>query len=391
MSNLAAPPESALILLQSADDRAHPGIIDGYRKLQAAGEVTQVDIMPVLGPDGVARGSAFWEDAFERAFDHGATLVVFQYYHRADLPDPREAIRKFKSMPNAPFVVSAMGDPFMSGYFGRPNVPRTFLMAAESSDLVVSTSMGVMADHLRRHTRAPVALLPNGTCQVRFGRALGADSSGQPEFDVVFIGSRNSSRNLLRSHAWYARERDSLVDALTRRFGSRFAVFGNGWDHKSANQGPVPHSLQAQVARRGRVVVGGIPYSRARYYTSGRPFFQATSGVPIVDSLVPGVGTILRPDEHWILAPQEDLVRAVERTLELGDTERQRIGAAAAEYVLSAHTQAHRVATLLENVRRLRRIHETGVPEAPYLPFFLPEVDVAVETRRATRGWPGIS
>ena len=40
------------------------------------------------------------------------------------------------------------------------------------------------------------------------------------------------------------------------------------------------------------MIVGGVPYSNARYYASNRPFIQMTSGVPIVETPVPGVETL---------------------------------------------------------------------------------------------------
>ena len=273
--------------------------------------------------------------------------------------------------------MSTLGDPFRNGYLGRPSVPRSFLQAAQRSDLVMLTSMGVLADYVARYTRAPILLSPNGACQVRFAEISATAPPAAPEFDVVFIGSRNASRNPLRPYHAFARRRERLVDALSRRFGSRFAVFGHGWEGRPSAQGPVPFDQQAEAARRGRVVVGGVPYSTARYYTSNRPFIQMTSGVPLVDSFVPGVETLFRPEEHWILADEHHLVSAVERVLEMGDERRSAIGQAAAAYVLSRHTQAHRVASLVENARRLADARRSGGRPAPYLPYFLSDVDTA--------------
>lgn len=381
-------PESVLIFLQGADAGAHPGIIDGYMRLKASGKISQLNVLPIFGPNGVERGEVFWREALEQALEHKTTLVVFQYYHSLRLPDPRKAIHALKRLPSRPLVVSTLGDAFMNRWLGGPEVPRSFLQAAQVSDLATLTSMGKMADFIAKHASAPILLSPNAVCQVRFQPPNENELNSEPEFDVVFIGSRNTSRNPLRPYAWLGKRRERLVDELTKRFGKRFAVFGNGWDGKPANQGPVPFDSQARTARRGRVIVGGVPFSQARYYTSNRPFIQITSGIPMVDSIVPGVESLLRPDEHWILAEESRLVDAVERTLELGDERRTRMGRAAAKYVLENHTQAHRVATLLENVRRLRAMREKGVPQAPYLPFFLPEIDTARELSKAVRNWP---
>lgn len=381
-------PESVLIFLQGTEASAHPGIIDGYEQLIAGGEVAQLDVMPVLGPTGTERGGTFWQEALERALGHGTTLVVFQYYHSRHLPDPREAIRKLKALPSGPMVVTTLGDPFMNGYLGQPEVPRSFLQAAEASDLVTLTSMGVMADHVARHTSAPILLLPNGACQVRFGSLPERDGFSEPDFDVVFVGSRNSSRNPFRPYHHYGRKREELALALEKRFGNRFGLFGKGWEGRPSNQGPVPFADQASTAGRARVVVGGVPFSRARYYSSNRPFIQITSGTPMVDTAVPGVDRILKSGHHWILVDHERLVKSVELTLELGDGPRAELGRQAANFVLQHHTQAQRVATLVENVRRLRAARATGVRTEPHLPFFLPDTDMSVEAQLASRNWP---
>lgn len=382
-------PESVILVLQGTSAADHPGDIDGYERLRGVGAVRDLAVFPVFGPAGVSRGNAFWHDVLEHAHDVGATLVVFHYYHSDQLPDPRTMIAKLRVLPSSPTIVTTLGDPFMNGYLGRPRVPRSFLAAASASDLVTLTSMGVLADYIARHTDAPLLLLPHSLCQVRFGKAIPAAGTEDVEFDVAFVGSRNRSRNPVKGYYWLGRRRERMVEQLTRRHGRRFAVFGHGWDHLESSQGPVPFHEQVSAIRRARIVVGGIPFSRARYYTSNRPFIQATSGVPIVDTKVPGVETLLGDGKHWLLADDTELVSRVEQVLEMPAAEREIIGTAAAQYVLERHTQAHRVAALVENARRLRRANLTGDPTPPHLPYFLDEVDPEAEGRFAVRNWPG--
>lgn len=379
--------ESVVLLLQGDSPAAHPGIVDGYERLKAVGTVRSLSIHPVFGPNGVERGEAFWSGVLASAHDTGATIVVLQYYQSARLPDPRPTLRRLRRLPMRPTVVSTLGDAFMNGYFGRPDVPRPFLQAASESDLVMLTSMGTLADHVARFTSAPIMLLPLGACQVRFGQA---DDSPQPDnvaFDVVFVGSRNRPRNPTRGYHWAARRREKLVHSLAQRYGARFAVFGTGWDGLASAQGPVAFDAQASAARKGRVVIGGVPFSRSRYYASNRPFIQATSGVPVLDVAVPGVGLLLRDREHWVLTSEADLLRTLDDMLTWPASERTAIGQRAAKYVASRHTQGHRVAALIENVRRIRGASASNEWPAPYLPFFLDETDLQRESGLATRNW----
>src|SRR5690606_9740122 len=119
-------PESVVLILQGDSEEAHPGIIDGYKRLRANGQVSEISVFPVFGPEGLSKGETFWKAVIERSREQEATLVVLQYYHAPILPDPRPAMRKLRILPSRPLLVSTLGDPFMNGYFGRPEVPRSF-------------------------------------------------------------------------------------------------------------------------------------------------------------------------------------------------------------------------------------------------------------------------
>jgi hypothetical protein len=390
MSRDQHPPESVVLVLQGTSPESHPGIVDGYERLRQQGQVSQLAVFPVFGPQGAERGKAFWEDVFEMARLQEASLVVFQYYHSPVLPDPRPAMKRLHNLPRRPLVVSTLGDAFMNGYFGRPSVPRSFLQAAESSDLVTLTSMGALADYVSGYTHAPMLLLANGACQVRFRSEPEPKAERDKEFDVAFVGSRNMSRNPLRPYHWFGKRRVALIEALSRRFGKRFAVFGNGWDKLPSSRGPVPFAEQATAVQAARVIVGGIPFSRARYYTSDRPFIQMTSGVPLVDVHVPGVEALLKDRSHWVLSGEERVLDTVAEVLSWPEEQRLDMGQRAASYVRERHMQAQRVATLVENVRRLRCWRDTGEQPQPHLPFFHDGADKSAEMLHATRNWPGV-
>jgi hypothetical protein len=381
-------PESVVLVLQGSAPEAHPGIIDGYERLRRQGAVSEISVFPVFGPQGVVRGDIFWDAVIQQANDQEASLVVFQSYHSRALPDPRPAMRRLHRLRSHPFLVSTLADPFMNAYLGRPSIPRSFLQAAEESDLVTLTSMGALVKKVSEYTAAPIMLLPLSACQVRFGSAEGMLSDQEKAYDVVFVGSRNSSRNPLRPYHWFGKRRSRLVDNLSKRYGKRFAVYGSGWDHLPSACGCVPFVQQANAVCSARLVVGGIPFSRERYYASNRPFIQMTSGVPIVDVHVPGVETLLQDRVHWLLSAEAKLMETVEEVLAWTPDARAAMGRAAAKYVLSRHTQAHRVATLVENVRRLRAWRDAKTPVRPHMPFFHDDVDMSTEMPHATRNWP---
>ena len=380
-------PESVILILQGASPDEKPGIIDGFERLRRTGVVRDLSVFPVFGPDGVERGESYWRDVIATAHAQHATLVVFHYYHSPALPDPRPAIDKLRALSTHPSIVMTLGDAFLHGYFGRPRVPRSFLQGAEMADLVTLTSMGALADHVVKHTNAPIMLLPHGVCQVRFGAPSGCSSLHRSEVDVAFVGSQNRSRNPLRGYFWAARRRERLITQLAKRHGSRFALFGRGWDHLPCSRGPIEFQHQVEAVRCARVVFGGLPFSWSRYYASDRPFIQATSGIPLIDVAAPGVDALLRDGEHWVLAREDQVIEKVDEMLSRSNEELSAMGQKASEYVYEKHTLAHRVAALVENARRQRAMKTGDTRVAPHLPFFHDAVDLEREAPEATRNW----
>lgn len=380
--------ESVVLVLQGTSPDDHPGIVDGYERLRQAGAVSNLSVVPVYGPEGVARGDAFWRDVISRAHDQNATLVVFQFYHSDALPDPRSAVARMRSLPSRPSIVATLGDPFMNGYFGRPRIPQSFLQLASAADLIFLTSMGQLADTVCRFTRSPVVLLPLGACQVRFGTPPPIERlTPEPEFEVVFVGSRNRSRNPAKGFFWLGRRREELVRRLASRYGEGFAVFGHGWDDLRSAQGAVRFDQQVAAVQRAKVAVGGVPFSRAMYYASNRPFIQATSGVPVVDAAVPGVEKLLIDGDHWVLSDDASLIDKIDEVLSWPKQERRRIGRAGSAYVRSRHMDCHRVETLVENVRRLRMMRGRRECIDAYMPYFVDSVIASEERLTATRNW----
>lgn len=83
---------------------------------------------------------------------------------------------------------------------------------------------------------------------------------------------------------------------------------------------------------------------RAGYSPSVRLFEAAACGVPIISDVWDGIETLFVPDEEILLArSSQDVLRLLTR---LDEATRQRIGDAARQKVLSAHTAAHRAAEL---------------------------------------------
>jgi hypothetical protein len=287
------------------------------------------------------------------------------------------------------------GDPFSNGFLRptlnsssgfRASFPKMFMQGAGSSDLVLTSSMGESADYIAQKTSARISLLPLAAPQATRGRC--PPRPHQRDYQVVFIGSNNRARNPLKPFHWYARDRERLVRGLASRFGAKFAVFGHGWEGIASWQGPAPFDQQVAICQRAEVVVGGVPFSRARYYMSNRPFIQIASGVPFVDLAVPGVGKILREGDHWFLSESiEGVIEYCDDILSRPIRQRDELAGAAAAYVAQGHTDEARLRSLVATLAGVHRERLGGPASRPDFRFFLPEVVIEQELAHATRGW----
>lgn len=363
----------------------HPGVDDALRQMHIERKLRVAKHVTI---NGAGNGTLILSELPKLVSKLRIDFVIFHHYHSPALPDPTMVIKEIRSQAHQPLTVFSCGDPFYNGFF-RPSHTESFKSISAAVDLVLTTSMGESADAIVGYGAKRVVLFPNGACQVRFPKLQEPHQPSIAEHDVVFIGSNNRSRNPTRSYFWYSRRREQLVRQLFRRFGDRFAVFGHGWDSIPAARGPISFSEQIRVCRSARVVVGGVPYSPARYYTSNRPFNQITSGVPFVDLGVPGAKALLRDGEHWHLSDTTTGVGdRVQDLLDRSDAERVAMGEEAATFVYENHTHAHRWRWLVDTLQVHRNALISGdEPAVPRLQFLLPEARLETEYLQATRGW----
>jgi hypothetical protein len=366
--------------------RAYPDVVDSLDRMTADGTLRGARTLEIDPAGGPTAQEQAWERVRQSMAEHATEVLILHHLHSPDLADPRPHLERIRSQTQGPIVGLTNGDAFYNGFF-RPSFHRPFEQASEAADVVFSTSMGETADRLVARTGCRMALSPWGVCQARF---TDPDlQRTQPEFRVVFIGSTNRARNPLKSYHWLGRRREALVRKLTARFGDGFGLFGNGWEGNPSWHGPVPFAEQQDACRRGQVVVGGLPFSPARYYTSDRTYIQIASGRPFIDLAVEGTERLLRNDEHWYpAATVDEIVDRCDELLSRPPAQLEEAGRVAADHLRRQHTMEHRFRSLVSTLADVRRAVRRGDrAPLPDLSFFLPEVDITAELPMATRGW----
>ena len=130
------------------------------------------------------------------------------------------------------------------------------------------------------------------------------------------------------------------------------------FEHVSPHDHPALYSsskFTLNITRKGM--------ARAGYCPSGRLFEAAACGTPIVSDWFTGLNQFFVPGEEILVAQDTpDVLQA----LEIGDSERDKLGQRAREHTLTEHTGDHRARELvayLEQARSLRRASSSSVAE----------------------------
>ncbi|TAN36488.1 MAG: hypothetical protein EPN23_08345 [Verrucomicrobia bacterium] len=374
-----------LSLLQGGKVEDQIGYHRACEQLCSEGFLETYRAIPFLGRHTSAAWATLCRETLSTAAEIQADAVFFQFFHDHRMPCPDDLVAALRALPAKPALFTSAGDSF--GLFTR-SFPSAFRSVSRAADVTFLTGMGYMADSLVNSGSRNIVLMPNGFCQTRFAAGVPVN---QPEFDVVFVGSNSKARNPFSYIRRLQRERYRQITLLQLHYGSRFALYGRGWEGFKSWQGPIPYAEQQTKSQQGRVIVGGYPGGLMDYYTSDRVLIAIASGVPFVDYWTPRVDTLFRQGEHWHLYRNEqEMLATIDRLLAMTDQDRRQLGVVTAEYAGRKHQQYHRMKNMLAIVRDQRAARHRGVhPALPGLEYFLPEVDVTAEMSFAVRAWNG--
>lgn len=371
-----------LFLSQGKEIATHPGWHDALEKLKEEGAIENFTNIPYFGYAEKHGWENFYRKVVSLVRDKGFDVVYFHYFHAYDKPSPKDCINELINLSDRPIVITSSGDGFSDNWMW-PDYPQDFKDVSRLADITFSTQMGKAADKMIKWGARNVVYTPNSMCQVRFSAKEIKPKNHKFDFDVVLVGSNNSSRNPLSKFWWAGRKRNKIVDALYEIYGNRFGLFGSGWNKHPASKGRVAFKDQQETFRRGRIVVGGNPYSYSDYYSSNRIYFEISSGVPTVEFEVPRLSNIIRDKEHcYFVSGVDDMLNTCNSLLETEPEKLYMKAAKAARYIEENHTQYHRMKFKINTVKNyIKNGHKLNVE----FPFFLPEVNLEKEKNYALR------
>jgi hypothetical protein len=242
------------------------------------GAISALEIVPYRAVRTEHADLEAFERTAEAAIDAFRPDILFvQHVYGTDL---REAFwaKLRQSRPHITLVYHE-GDPF-DRFAKRVDAPTIGIL--KHADLVLACGLGTLADILQEPGAKPVGYLPH--CFVKSRFAVLDPRETPKTHDLMMIGTRGTRRKLKFLYVPGGRKRDELATRLSKSFGKRFALYGNGWSHLEAALGPVPFYEQEKAIQSARISVNWDHFDSIDYYFSDRLPISLAAGVPHVTS-----------------------------------------------------------------------------------------------------------
>jgi len=307
-----------LLIAQANKVEDQAGYVHAFGRSPFVAKGGAMRVIPFLGVVKASGWEGLWREIVRTAEEFQPDLVFFQYFHGFDDRgvDPAACLAGLRAVASRPLVFVSLGDSYDTRwpFARRPN--RVLMKIGRSADAFFTTSLGRVADFLAGNGIRNIVFLPHANGE---DRSCGDLSAARFEgIDVVMIGSCSLTvrpKMCLWSLRTWLRRRVT-ANALWRRYGTRFAVFGHGWGRHPACRGTVGFNDQAALFRKCKVAVDSPAPVDVDYYASDRPFYIAGSGTPLVMQKIKGFDRIFRDGENaYYYDRLKDVVAACDRAL----------------------------------------------------------------------------
>ncbi len=239
------------------------GIEDGFVCLKEKGEISKLKWF--YYQDYAKQSPA--EDCCKKikqiADEFLPELIVF--FHVGNFPVNAGLLLSLQNLSSKPFIVYDEGD--MYGGFAKPATSSMKLLM-KHVDAVSLRGLGAWSAYVRKFNKN-IIYTPHHNDVARFDHSSALKQSR--EHELVLIGNRIRPRFLggIRSMPG-VKGRDRFVGSMSNHFGSRFKLYGNGWDSFPNNCGPVEFQQQVEYYRNTWITVAYEHYPEIPYYFSNR-------------------------------------------------------------------------------------------------------------------------
>lgn len=315
------------IALNETDADPHFDVHKALMKLTDEGIIDEYEVFPFLGRiTGGEPPESVMHELVSRAVAFQPDGILWS--HTVGLKVRKEDLQYITKKCTGAAFGYWDGDIYEAPY---KKLPDEVIELATFCDVTFVQGFGQMTDTLRRSGAKHIEYVPGPTDEWRFGAA--PKNSRNLSCDVVMIANSVKSRlpwRTMPGSIW----RRELVSLLEKKLGSRFVVYGKGWNGPSA-AGPIPFNQQLVAYHRGRVAVG-VNNLHAQYYFSNRLAIAMSSGIPLVHNHEIGFERLFSRDfGPFFFRTTESAWSVLRNLLEKDQDTLDTLGAAAREYALT--------------------------------------------------------
>lgn len=207
------------------------------------------------------------------------------------------------------------------------------------ADLTLISGRGALERHFKKVGSERVGYVPSCFPAERFARL--SPTQREKAFDIIMIGNRGRRRRLKFLYIPGGRKRALLATRLSKIHGSRFALFGSGWNGIKSARGKLPFFEQERAIQSARISVNWDNYDTVDYYFSDRLPISLAAGIPHVTSWHPGYDNLFANCPGLYACKSiDEIIKTCRWLLSRPDTELLEEGLAAREWAL-AHLEAN--------------------------------------------------
>jgi hypothetical protein len=206
-------------------------------------------------------------------------------------------------------------------------------------------SGGWMFQKFEKYNRGRSVYLPHVCDDIHFGK--GISNGTTRKYDVIMIGNLAKSRVPFKSMPG-VRQRIKVAEALYKRHGNRFAMFGSGWDKYPFVAGQVPFFEQEQVLHSSHLSVGVDHFLSYEQYFSDRLPIALVSGVPHLSWKTPKLNLLFTEGEHICFFQSiDELLKKADAILSASPDLNSKMTSQAISLVKSRYTETIRMKKLI--------------------------------------------
>ena len=377
---------NVLVAYQGIHESDHPGIFNSFELSVQQGTLKRHSSMFWRRNRTEKEWGFFWDELIERVISERIDWVYLHHFADRNIPIGDALVRLRKVHPSVRIATS-----LADGYcrFVR-RVPHSFVQASCAADIVFMTGFGYLAKQLLRCGVRNMVLMPIGYCNVQFGHQESPHLNEKRD-GIVFVGNYRLGCNPVHELFWNGLKRIRLVKKMNRRYGSRFHLYGNGWDGMRSARGALPFDQQSSIYASAEVVFGGFPGVTYEYYSSNRNFIAMSEGALMVDFWIKGLEQLLKPREQWLpFRTDKELFQSIDSILDGGTAEVSEIALRGQQRVRQHFSKKILTEAMIQIWRNFDAdCASNGTAKIPQLPFVLPEYLGAQHAHRFVRNWHG--